>query len=126
MQLTKVVPVEGGSITVKELRVKDVRGLMADAGRFENIDLKDLFLNRLDEAAGILAPLLDFNGVALGDLTFGELDAVRAAFVEVNQAFLDLTGLAAVLSPAAPMPEPTPAPNLTGLASSSSREATAA
>lgn len=107
MQLTKVVPVDGGSITVKELRLKDVRSLMADAGRFENIDLKDLFLNRLDEAAGILAPLLDFQGVVLEDLTFSELDAVRVAFVEINKSFLDLTGLAAVLSPATPPPLPT-------------------
>lgn len=125
MQLRKVVPVENGTVTVRELRVKDVRSLMADAGRFSDMDVKELFLDRLDEAAAFLSPLLDLDGVLLEDLTFTELLAVKDAFMEVNHSFLAITGLAAAFG-IGPAAMDSPLPNLTEPQSSLSSEDMAA
>ena len=110
MQNQKTVTVAGGTIIVKELRVRDVRNFMADAKKLGDIDIKDLLLNRFDEAAALLKPSLD-TGLDLQDLSFSEVEAVKDALLEVNQPFLNLLGLKAMFE------APTPSPTLTAPAS---------
>lgn len=98
MQKQKIITVEGGTITVKELRVKDVRYLIDEAKHFENMDLKTLFFEHLDEVMAALKPLIDTD-VPIDELSFSELEQIKEAFLAVNDSFLTLTGMADLLKP---------------------------
>lgn len=107
MRLSKTIAVEGGSVTVLELRVEDVRSVLADFKRFEAVDVRSLLLDRFDEAGALLKPVLQFNGNAsLGGLSFSEVSALKNAFTEVNAAFLALLGLDDLFQPAAQTDQP--------------------
>lgn len=108
------------SVTLLELRVRDVRRAMGEAKNLENISIDELIGERFNEVAHLLGDCVQLpEGETLEDLTFSEITAIKNAFIEVNTAFLDLMGLAGLfpLIPSATSIEP---------ASSSSNEATPA
>ncbi|MBS3953623.1 MAG: hypothetical protein KGZ88_11805 [Methylomicrobium sp.] len=85
-------------VTLQELRVKDVRRLMSEAKALEDLDIKILLTERFDELTPLLGDCLQLpTGETLDDLSFSEINLIKTGFIEVNDAFLDLMGLANLL-----------------------------
>lgn len=95
MRHSKTIPLdENRAISVHELRVKDVRTLLAGFNDISKVDVTQVIGERFAEISGLVEPLLTFPaGESLDDLTGSELEAVIEAFKEVNQPFLTLAGL---------------------------------
>lgn len=92
MRLSKVVPLdEQRSVTVTELRVKDVRNLVAQYKALDGLKIADLLGGRFDELVALLPGCLAFpEGESLNDLSGSEMMMVAGALLEVNAAFLSL------------------------------------
>ena len=81
MRKMKTVKIDDREITVKELRVKDIRRIMEQA-EAENFSMA---------AVGDLLPLaVDLDPAAVEDLAPSEIKILWEAFREVNGAFFDL------------------------------------
>lgn len=121
MRLRKIVKLDDTrSVALNELRVRDARQFMAQAKNFESVEIKTLLTERFDEVADLLGDCLIMpKGENLDDLSFSEVQLIKAALLEINAAFLDLLGLTGLLSP------PIPLPDLTAPVSPSSKKATA-
>lgn len=109
MRHTKTISLyDNRAVMVKELRVKDVRQLLAGFNTLENIDIKALLGPRFTEISELVAPFINFpKGETLDDLTGSELQLVLDGFMEVNANFLTLAGMApAAIAPAQSSTEP--------------------
>lgn len=86
-------------VTLRELRVGDVRKALAAVDQFKALDFFALIKDdaNLDKLTGILGDCVELGkGVAWEDLTFSEAEEVWAGFRELNAPFfraLALTGL---------------------------------
>lgn len=112
MRLQKTITLdENRSATIHELRVKDVRNIVAQVKSLDEADIRVLFSDRFDEMTGLLDSCLSLpDGESLADLTFSELNKIKDAVLEVNAAFLDLLGLAGLpmTIPSSSSTEPAP------------------
>lgn len=90
MRLTKTIKIDSDEITVKELRVKDLRRIMDGASDFSG----------LDQAIELLPMATSLSHEKIEDMAPSELGLVWDAFKEVNAIFLDLvekSGLVKIL-----------------------------
>lgn len=82
------------TVTVKELRVKDVRRLLAGFKNFQDWQFAELCGDRFGEVSALLDGCISWpDGEGLDDLTASELQQVVEGLKEVNRYFLDLAGL---------------------------------
>lgn len=92
-------------VTIKELRVKDVRQLLSGFTDLDKLDMSVLLGKRFGEISKLIEPFVDFpKGESIDDLTGSELQQVIDGIKSVNNSFLILAGL----EPAAPSPSPEP------------------
>lgn len=80
------------TVTVLELRPRDLKhaiGLMQSGGDF---DFRKLIAEDWDDALAKLSGVVRADRGSLEDLSFSEIEEIRAAFIEVNTSFLDLLG----------------------------------
>ena len=89
-------------VTVKELRVSDVRRCLSGFTDLDKLDMSVLLGKRFHEISKLLEPFIEFpSGESIDDLSGSELMQVIEEFKRVNNPFLILAGL----EPAAPKPE---------------------
>lgn len=81
MRKTKVVKIDDREITVKELRVKDIRQLIEKADELDK---------GFEQMEGMLPLATDLSLKKLEDLAPSELTILWDAFKEVNAVFFDL------------------------------------
>jgi|WetSurMetagenome_2_1015567.scaffolds.fasta_scaffold83266_1 hypothetical protein len=95
MRLIKTIFLDNQrAATVKELRVKDMRKLLAGFNGLTTISLTDLLGDRYEEVKGLIEPFFDLpDGEVLDDLTGSEIQLLIDGFKEVNADFLALAGL---------------------------------
>jgi hypothetical protein len=94
---------ENRTVTVQELRVKDVRQLLSRVTDLDKLDMTALLGQRFTELSKLLEPFIEFpQGESLDDLCGSELQQVLDGFKQVNAPFLILAGL----EPAVAKPEP--------------------
>jgi hypothetical protein len=95
MRLQKIIKLDNKrAVTLRELRVRDARQLMAQAKNLEQMEIRVLLTERFDEIAGLLGDCVQCpDGETLDDLSFSEVQLVKDGLLEVNAAFLDLLGL---------------------------------
>jgi hypothetical protein len=77
-------------VTVLELRPRDVKhalGLMQ--GGFD-LDFEKILTENWDDVLAKLGGVIQADGIELQDLSFSEIEEVKAAFMEVNAAFFGL------------------------------------
>lgn len=87
MRKTKTIKIDDREITIKELRVKDIRQLMDQAGG------GDFGLSRIGD---LLPMVTDLEPEALDDMAPSEIKTLWDAFREVNAVFFDLAARAGV------------------------------
>ena len=80
MRKTKTIKIDGEEITVKELRVKDLRKILDTASDFSGIE----------QVLDMLPMATDLAQEKIEDMAPSELGRVWDAFKEVNAFFLDL------------------------------------
>lgn len=121
MRLQKLIKLDNKrTVTLRELRVKDARQLMAQAKDLEQLEIKTLLTERFDELAGLLGDCVQCpDGESIDDLSFSEVQLVKDGLIEVNAAFLELLGLLGLA-------RPSPSADSTAPASPSSNADTAA
>jgi len=104
MRNEKVISLdENRTITVQELRVKDVRQLLSGFTDLDKLDMASLLGERFGRISKLIEPFIEFpDGETIDDLSGSELQQVIDGFKAVNKPFLILAGL----EPAAPKPEP--------------------
>ena len=83
MRKTKTIKIDEQEITLKELRVKDIRKIL-EAAENENDDA-------LKQIESLLPLVTDFKFEDLEGMAPSELQTLWEAFREVNAAFLSLT-----------------------------------
>lgn len=81
MRKIKTFDLDGKEVTVKELRVKDIRQILASAASFDG---------DLSQAAGLLPLATNLTVSEVDDLAPSELKRIWAEFREVNADFFDL------------------------------------
>ena len=87
MRKIKTIKIDGREIRVKELRVKDIRRLLDQAGA------EDFSLARLGEA---LPMATDLAPADIDDMAPSEIKVLWEAFREVNAVFFDLAARAGI------------------------------
>lgn len=87
MRKTKTIKIDDREIAIKELRVKDIRRLMDQAGD------GDFGFSRIGD---LLPMVTDLDPAALDDMAPSELKTLWDAFREVNAVFFDLAARAGV------------------------------
>ncbi|MEN8196874.1 MAG: hypothetical protein ABFS30_10240 [Pseudomonadota bacterium] len=125
MRLSKTAKLDDSrTVTVRELRVKDVRNFVASLdGDLGGMDFAKLLKDEFDDLAGRLAGCVELpDGENLDDLSFGEIDQLWQAFREVNAPFFGLLARLGLDLSMRTVTEPTS----TAPAAPSSSEATAA
>lgn len=80
MRLTKTIKIDGEEITVKELRVKDLRKIMDSMDDFSG----------LDQALELLPMATSLTPEQIEEMAPSELGRVWDAFKEVNAFFLEI------------------------------------
>jgi predicted GTPase len=89
-----IVLSEWRTVTVRELRLKDVRRLVQEMKAFAALDISTLFGERFDELLSLSGELVSMpNGETAEDLSLSELEQVLEAMKEVNASFLAKMGL---------------------------------
>ena len=97
-------------VTVRELRVADVRNAIANAEELKSVDFTALLQEggRLDGLLQLFGDCIELpKGVKLDDLTFSDIEAVWAKFMAVNAPFFRLASLAGAALPAMDSPAST-------------------
>lgn len=104
MRTLKTVPLGNDkSVLVSELRVRDARNIMTKAKALQEADIKSLLTERFDELVDLLGDCIQLPAeMAFDDLSFSELESVKDALMEVNQAFLNLVGMTGLLETLSP------------------------
>jgi hypothetical protein len=109
-----IVLSEGRTVTVRELRLKDVRRLVQEMKAFAALDISTLFGERFDELLSLSGELVSMpNGETAEDLSLSELEQVLEAMKEVNASFLAKMGLSLDLIPSGKTTPEAPSENLT-------------
>lgn len=99
MRLTKTINIDKTrTATVNELRVKDARNIILQAKTLHDVPTNELLTERFGDLVNLLGDCVELpDGTGLDDLTFSEIQKIKEALLEVNAAFLDLTGMADLL-----------------------------
>ena len=85
---------ENRTITVQELRVKDVRQLLSGFTDLDKLDMASLLGERFGGISKLIEPFIEFpEGETIDDLSGSELQQVIDGFKQVNIPFLILAGL---------------------------------
>jgi hypothetical protein len=109
MRHSKVIVLdETRNVELREMRVKDVRRLMAGFKDFENLQLSDLTGDKFGEVCALLDGCVTWpDEDGLDGLTASEVEQVVQGLKEVNRYFLDMA--APFLAAAQPTPTQAPA-----------------
>ena len=118
MRLEKKIDLgDGRSVTVKELRIKDIRKIVIEGAALYDVGFLEMLTDGFDNVLHLFSDCIDLTSQEIEDLSCSEVQAIYEAFKELNAFFFDqieFVGGAADFKPAIS----------TGPASSSSDTAT--
>jgi hypothetical protein len=107
MRNSKIITLdENRTVTVKELRVREVRNLLAGFTDLDKLDAAALFGPHFAEISALLEPFIIFpSGESLDDLSGSELTLVIDGLKKVNHDFLVLAGMTVIEGSVVPVGE---------------------
>jgi hypothetical protein len=81
---------ETARVTVLELRPRDVKHALGLMQGSVDLDFEKILTENWDDVLAKLSGVIQADGIELQDLSFSEIEEVKAAFMEVNAAFFGL------------------------------------
>ena len=89
----EIVKLDGFTITLKELRIKDVVKAVANIQEVfgdKDLDIQKLVTDKFPIIVDIASGFITMpDEMTVDDLTFSDIDAITPAFKEVNKSFLE-------------------------------------
>ena len=108
MRNSKVVELDDKrKVTLRELRVQDVRNALAEEEKLKALDFSSLIKDetQLADLMNLLGDCVELSPEAMvADLSFSELEEIGGAFRELNAPFFRMLGLIGIILPGAAQP----------------------
>ena len=90
MRLEKKIDLgENQSVTVKELRVKDVRKIVIEGSALYKLEFLELLTDGFDNVLHLFSDCIDLTPEQMAELSCSEVKAIYESFKELNAFFFD-------------------------------------